>query len=234
MLLLIIRTLMLYFLILFMMKIMGKRQIGQLQPFELVVVLIFSELASSAMDNTASPILNSIIPIIVIAIIQVALAIINLKNEKLRDYICGKPSIVISQGKIMEEEMRNLRMNINDLQEQLRSKGFFDISEIEFAIMETNGQISVMSKTPKRPVQVADLDLKIKQEQPAMILVLDGKINYDALKSMNKDQNWLMAKLKAQGNKNIQDIFIASINDGTLFIQTKENKTQSSQGQVSK
>ncbi|MGI6362032.1 MAG: DUF421 domain-containing protein [Bacillota bacterium] len=217
-----------------MMKIMGKRQIGQLQPFELVVVLIFSELASSAMDNTASPILNSIIPIIVIAIIQVALAIINLKNEKLRDYICGKPSIVISQGKIMEEEMRNLRMNINDLQEQLRSKGFFDISEIEFAIMETNGQISVMSKTPKRPVQVADLDLKIKQEQPAMILVLDGKINYDALKSMNKDQNWLMAKLKAQGNKNIQDIFIASINDGTLFIQTKENKTQSSQGQVSK
>jgi uncharacterized membrane protein YcaP (DUF421 family) len=234
MLLLIIRTLMLYFLILFMMKIMGKRQIGQLQPFELVVVLIFSELASSAMDNTASPILNSIIPIIVIAIIQVALAIINLKNEKLRDYIYGKPSIVISQGKIMEEEMRNLRMNINDLQEQLRSKGFFDISEIEFAIMETNGQISVMSKTPKRPVQVADLDLKIKQEQPAMILVLDGKINYDALKSMNKDQNWLMAKLKAQGNKNIQDIFIASINDGTLFIQTKENKTQSSQGQVSK
>ncbi|MGI5891632.1 MAG: DUF421 domain-containing protein [Bacillota bacterium] len=217
MLLLIIRTIILYFLILLMMKIMGKRQIGQLQPFELAVILIFSEMASSSMQSTASPILYSIIPIATITVVQVIMAIVNLKSEKFRDLICGRPSIIISKGRIVQSEMKRLRMNINDLQEQLRSKGYFDITDVEYAVMETNGQLSVMPKTPKRTIQVEDLAMELEQEEPSTIVILDGHVNNEALNSIGKNSIWLEKELNKRSIKNAEDVFVASIDDEGIF-----------------
>lgn len=225
MLLLIIRTIILYFLLLFMMKIMGKRQIGQLQPFELVVVLIFSEIASSAMQSTASPILNSLIPIATITIIQVVMAIVNLKSEWLRDLFCGKPSIIISKGHIVQSEMTKLRMNINDLQEALRSNGYFDIADVQYAIMETDGRLSIMPKTDKRPLQPDDLNLNLQQEEPSTAIILDGNINHQALKSINKNMAWLQEQIRKNHIQKADDIFIAHADSkGNFSFQLKEAK----------
>jgi len=207
------------------MKIMGKRQIGQLQPFELVVVLILSEIASSAMQSAAAPILNSLIPIATIAIIQVIMAIINLKSERLRNLICGKPSIIISKGRIVQSEMTKLRMNINDLQEELRANGYFDIADVQYAIMETNGHLSIMPKTDKRPLQPGDLSLNLQQEEPSTAVILDGHINHQALRSINKNKAWLQEQMRKNHIINASDIFIAHADsEGNFSFQLKEAK----------
>jgi uncharacterized membrane protein YcaP (DUF421 family) len=138
MILLIIRTAILYFIVVIAMRAMGKRQVGQLQPFELVVILIISEMAAISMQSTGIPITSSIMPIITIVILQVFLSLLNLKSEKARAIICGKPTILIENGRIVEEELRRTRVNINDLLEQMRSKGCFNIADVEYGILETN------------------------------------------------------------------------------------------------
>ncbi len=227
MLLLAIRTIILYIVIMLSLKAMGKRQIGQLQPFELVVILVISEMASIAMESINVPILSSIIPIITLTVLQITIALLSLKSEKMRRTFCGTPSIVVKNGEIMETEMRFQRMNVNDLLEQIRAKGYFDLAEIEYAIMETNGQLSVMPRADKRPLQPSDIKLTIDHEKPAVTLVLDGQLNKKHLQEMGYNEEWLGKKLKAHNINNISDIFFASIDiSGNLFCQLKEKDPQ--------
>lgn len=222
MLLLIIRTTILYLVIVLVMKMMGKRQVGQLQPFELVVVITISAMAAIAMQNVGVPLINSIIPIVTIMVLQVVLSLVNLKSEKARGIICGKPSIVIENGKIVEEELRKLRYNVNDLLEQLRVKNYFNIADVEYAIMETNGQLSVLSKSQKRAVQPEDLQIQTKYEGLPTTLIIDGEVNYDNLKKVNLDEGWLKTELSKFGINDIKEVFFASLDTfGNLFYQLK-------------
>ena len=136
------RTLILYVLVVIVMRIMGKRQIGQLQPFELVIAIMISELASVPMQNTGIPLINGIIPILTLLVAQITMSFISLKSTKARGVICGKPSILIENGRINEKELRKEMYTINDLLEQLRIKNFQNIADVEFAILETNGQLA--------------------------------------------------------------------------------------------
>ena len=222
MLLLVIRTVVLYLVTMISMRVMGKRQIGQLQPFELVVILIISEMATIGVQNNGLPLSNSLLPIITITVLQISIALANLKSKRLRLLVCGRPTFVIRGGEILEEEMRKLRLNTNDLLEQLRSKGYFDPAEVEYALMETNGQLSVMPRADKRPVQPADLSLNVQHEQPAVTIIVDGEIERHHLQSAGYDEAWLRKKLTKYSIKSPQDIFFMSVDvDGHIFCQLK-------------
>ena len=220
-----LRTLILYIVVIIAMRIMGKRQIGQLQPFELAVAIMISELASVPMQNTGIPLVNGIIPILTMLAAQILISYISLKSSRARNIICGRPSILISAGKINEEVFRKELYTLTDLLEQLRSKDIYDIADVEYAILETNGQLSVVPKASKRNVTPEDLNILVKYEAPAVDLIIDGDLVPQNLERVNLDKNTLEMELNQIGIKSIKDVFFASIDsEGKLFCQAKEKK----------
>ncbi len=220
-----IRTIILYTIVIVAMRIMGKRQIGELQPFELAVAIMISDLASVPMQNTGVPLLHGIIPILTMLAIQIIISFIALKSTKARNVICGKPSVLISAGKINESVFQNELYTLNDLLEQLRSKDIYNIADVEFAILESNGQLSVVPKASKRCVTPEDLNLKVKYEAPATELIIDGDIINENLSRVNLDKSMLEVELNKIGIKSIKDVLFASIDcEGKLFCQAKEGR----------
>ena len=223
MLLVIIRTLILFTVTVIFLRLMGKRQVAQLQPFELVIIIMISELAAIPMENTGIPLLSGLIPIFVLFTAQVTLSYLSLRSEKARGIICGKPSILIENSQIVEDELRRIRYNINDLLEQLRSKNVADIADVEYAILETSGQLSVILKSEKRPVKPEDMDLPVKYDGLPITLVIDGQVINENIKKMNYNEEWLQHKLNESGIKSIKDVLFASLDpDGTLYFQLKK------------
>jgi len=221
-----IRTLILYGLVVVVMRVMGKRQIGQLQPFELVVAIMISELAAIPMANTGIPLIYGVIPIITLLVAQVALAYISLCSEKARGVICGTPSVLVENGKILEKELHNLRYNINDLLEQLRAKNFPNLADIEFAILETSGQLSVIPKSQKRPVVPEDLQITTNYEGLPLTLIIDGEILYKNLARANLDAQWLNNELAKFGVSRPERVLFASLDtQGRLLFQPKSPKS---------
>ncbi len=191
-----IRTIILYLLVILSMRLMGKKQVGELEPFELAITIMISELASLPMQDSRIPLLHGIVPILTLLILQNLFSLIQLKSEKIRSLINGEPSILIEKGKIDFQELKNQRFNINDLMEELRLQGYYDLENIEYAILETSGQLSIIPKTEESPVTKKDLSLQFTQERLPVTLILDGKINKKNLKLIKKDEKWLENKLK--------------------------------------
>ncbi len=222
MLLIIIRTLILYAAVVIVMRVMGKREIGQLQPFELVVALMIADLAAIPMQDTGIPLLSGIIPITVLMAAQVVLSYVALKSEKARGIICGRPSVLVENGKIVEGELRRLRYNLNDLLEQLRAKDYSNLADVEFAILETNGQLSVIPKSQKRALRPEDIQIKTNYEGMPVTLVIDGKVKQENLSKVNLDEKWLRSELQKFGIKDPGEVFFASLDTvGNLFYQLK-------------
>lgn len=217
------RTLILYGVVVIVMRLMGKRQIGELQPFELVVAIMISELAAIPMQDTGIPLLYGIIPILTILMAQIILSFISLKSVKAREIICGQPCILIENGKINEKNLKNEMYTINDLLEQLRIKNFPNISDVEFAIMETNGQLSIIPKSSKRPVISEDLNVATKYEGLPLELIIDGNILTKNLNKINLDEIWLKNELEKFNISNIKNVLFACIDtSGNLYYQEKE------------
>lgn len=217
-----VRALVLYFVVIIAMRIMGKRQIGQLQPFELAIAIMISELAAVPMQNTGIPLVNGLIPIVTLLIAQVLISLISLKSIKARGIICGKPSILIENGKILESELRKEMYTINDLLEQLRIQSISNISDVEYAILETNGQLSVIQKSQKRPVNPEDLNMTTKYEGLSLELIIDGRLIGKNLEKAGLDREWLMKELNKQGIDDIRKVLFASLDtQGNLFCQGK-------------
>lgn len=216
------RTLILFTLVVVTMRIMGKRQIGELQPFELAVAILISELAAVPMQNTGIPLISGIIPILTLLIAQMALSFISLKSIKARGIICGKPSILIADGKIQEAELKKEMFTLNDLLEQLRINNTPNIADVEFAILETNGQLSVIPKSQKRAINAEDLNIPTNYEGLPLDLIVDGNINYTNLKKANLGITWLEGELKKFGIDKPENILFASLDSqGNLYWQTK-------------
>lgn len=223
MLIVFVRSLLLYAVLAITIRIMGKRQIGQLQPFEFVIAVLIAELAGIPMSDTDIPLANGLVAILTLMISQVTLAYITLKSNRARGIICGTPSILIEKGKIMEKEMRRLRYNINDLIEQLRLKGYPNIADVDFAILETDGQLSVIPKPAKRPVVAEDLNITSRYEGLPLSVVLDGHILKNDLKKLGLTEEWLIEQLKRAGFQDTSQVLFACIDDsGQLFIQGKQ------------
>ncbi len=216
------RTLILYIIVVLVMRIMGKRQIGQLQPFELVVAIMISELAAVPMQNTGIPILSGIIPIITLLVAQIVMSYLTIKSQRARALICGKPTILIENGKIIESNLKKEFCNMNDLLEQLRIKNVPNISDVEYAILETNGQLSVIPKSQKRAVTPADMSVPTEYEGLPLDLVIDGQIIQKNLEKASLDEDWLRAQLAQKGFGSLKNVLFASIDtSGRLYYQEK-------------
>ncbi|AQS58893.1 DUF421 domain-containing protein [Desulforamulus ferrireducens] len=217
-----IRTLVVFLLVVVALRLMGKRQIGKLQPYELVIIILIADLASIPMDDISIPLLSGVIPILTLVFIEVTISYFALKSERVRGLICSTPSILIKNGKIVEEELTRLRYNINDLLEQLRVKNVPNIADVEFAIMETSGEITVIPKSQKRPICPADLNIPTKYEGIPVTLIIDGYVFEQNLSKINLSKEWLKNELSKFGVQDMKQVLLASLDtEGNLFYQLK-------------
>ena len=220
----VIRVLILYILVLVTMRLMGKREIGQMQPFELVVAIMIADLAAVPMGDTGIPITNGIIPILVLLLIQLVISLINLKSIWGRKIICGMPSILIYRGRIDEKVMKKEKFTINELQERLRQNNIFNLGDVEYAILETSGELSVIQKPEKRNTIPEDFGILPEYEGIPYDLVIDGKVMYENLKAIGKDYNWLLKQTKTFKIKPEEALVITFDGKGQIFCQEKERK----------
>lgn len=195
-----------------------------MQPFELVIAIMIADLATIPMSDTGVPISSGIIPILALLLLQLIISIINLKSMNLRKIMCGVPSILIYRGKIDERVMRKEKFTINELQERLRQNNVFNIGDVEYAILETSGQVTVIQKPEKRNIIPEDLGITPKYEGIPYDLVIDGKVMYDNLKAIGRDYNWLKKETKKFGVIPEQALVVTLDGKGQFFCQEKNKK----------
>ena len=216
------RAILLYIFVLIIMRLMGKREIGQLQPFELAISIMIADLVTIPMADVGIPIFNGIIPILGLLLMHLLISILNIKSIKMRGLICGKPRILIYRGKIDEEALRKERFTINELQERLRGNNVMNLADVEYAILETSGQVTVIQKPEKRNTIPEDFNIIPEYEGITYDLVVDGRVMYKNLEKIGKNYQWLqreLAKLKVRP----EDALIVLIDGkGEIFCQKKQ------------
>ena len=217
-----VRSIILYVIVLVVMRLMGKREIGQLQPFELAIAIMIADLASVPMSEVEIPIINGIIPILSLLVMHLIISFVNLKSIKMRQLICGKPSILIYRGKINEKVLVKERFTINELQERLRANNINNLADVEYAILETSGQVSIIQKPNKRTTIPEDFNIMPEYEGISYDLVVDGKIMNDNLKILNKTYGWLKKEVNKFNIEPKEALLITVNAKGDIFCQKKE------------
>lgn len=213
-----VRAIILYLVVLFVTRLMGKREIAELQPFEFVISLMIANLATIPMSDTQIPIINGIIPIMGLLTMHLLFSLFSLKSLKFRELVCGKPKILVHHGIVDEKALEKERFTIADMEEKLREKDIFDLQDVEYVIMETNGELSVILKPEKQNVTREDLQINADDKGIIYNLILDGKIIDNNLKLIGKNEIWLKNKIK----ENPKDILFATIDEqGNIFYQKK-------------
>lgn len=220
----IIRTVLLYVFVVLAVRIMGKRQISEMQPSELVITLIVSEIAAIPMQNTSQPLLSGIIPVLVLVALEIAASVLMMKSGKFRKIMCGSPIVVIRDGKILQREMRRLRLTTEDLCVQLRQQDIFSIEDVQYCIVETNGKVSVLEKPQSRKPSADDLKVKIIDNKIETVVVSDGQILDNSLKLCEKNKEDVYKILKSE-NIRLKDVFIMTLDALGKYniIQKEEN-----------
>lgn len=201
------RAVLLYIIIVFSMRLMGKRQLGELQPSELVVTILMSNIATLPVEDINIPMIMGIVPIFTLVCLDVFLSHLTMKSRKLRRIFSGTPKIIISNGKIDQRVLKDLRFTADDLMESLRSVQIFDINEVQLAVVETTGKISVCQKKDFMPLTVGDVKSDSKNFDPPQLIVDDGEIAYKALNFLGLEKKWLDMILEKEQISS-KDIFI--------------------------
>lgn len=216
------RAIVLYVIVLIVMRLMGKREIGQLQPFELAISIMIADLASLPMTETGVPISNGIIPILGLLVMHLTISMLNMKSTKAREIICGKPSILIFRGKVDQKVLKKERFTINELEERLRDNNIFNIGDVEYAVLETSGQVTVIPKPNKRPATPEDFNIEPKYEGIPYDLVVDGKVMYENLEKLGKNFVWLQKQTEKFGIKPEEALIVTIDGDNQFFCQPLE------------
>lgn len=222
MLIILVRTIILYILVLIVMRFMGKREIGQLQPFELAISIMIADLATIPMSELGIPITNGIIPILGLLLMHLLISVLNMKSIKFRQIICGKPNILIYRGKIDEKALKKERFTINELEERLRGANIMNLGDVEYAILETSGQITVIPKPNKRTTIPEDFNIEPEYEGIPYDLVIDGEIMRKNLLKIGKDEIWLKKQLEKFNIKSEEALVVTFDGKGNIFCQKKE------------
>ena len=217
-----VRSIILYILVLLVMRLMGKREIGQLQPFELAISIMIADLASIPMTDIGIPIFNGIIPILGLLTMHLIISVINLKSMRAREIICGKPRILIYRGKINEKILKKERFTINELEERLRTDNVFNFGDVEYAILETSGQVTVIQKPEKRNTIPEDFNITPEYEGIPYDLVIDGKVMEKNLQQIVKDYNWLKKQAEKFKIKPEEALIITIDGKNQIFCQKSE------------
>ncbi len=220
------RSIVLYIIVLIVMRLMGKREISQMQPFELAISIMIADLASIPMTEIGIPIFNGIVPILGLLLMHLVISVINIKSITLRKFICGKPSILIYRGKIDEKVLKKERFTINELQERLRRNNIFNLGDVEYAILETSGEVTVIQKPEKRGTTPEDFHIVPEYEGIPYDLVIDGKVMYKNLEQLGKNEKWLEKQLVPFKIKPEEALVVTIDGKNQIFCQKKEGKNK--------
>jgi uncharacterized membrane protein YcaP (DUF421 family) len=209
-----IRTVILYLLIVVGVRLLGKRQIGQLEPSELVLALIIADLASVPMQDNGIPLLSGVIPIVTLLAVSTILSVLTVRSIKFRALLCGRPSIVVENGVVQERELRKNRLTIDELLEELRGQGYGDFQAVKFAVLETNGRLSVLPFASEKPVTAAQMGLSPDEPGLPVILISDGRLLAHNLKGRGYETVWLHKQLAKYGLKTPEQAFLLTVDEG--------------------
>ena len=218
-----IRTLILFLSLVLAMRLMGKRQLGELSTSEFAVTILVSELASVPLQDPAIPLLGGIVPLVTLLAVEVLLSCLCRRSIRFRRLLCGNPCMVIRDGKFDPDMLRLLRLSPEDVLEGLRMAGVALVSDVRCGIIETNGQLSVLPYADKQPLTPSDLGKHPKDAGMARVLIFEGKIRRGVLRQLGKDEAWLLRTCRARGIHAPEDVFLLTLDDcGNLFVQTRE------------
>jgi uncharacterized membrane protein YcaP (DUF421 family) len=209
-----IRTVILYLLIVVGIRLLGKRQIGELEPSELVLALIIADLASVPMQDNGIPLLSGIIPIVTLLAVSTILSVLTVRSIKFRALLCGRPSIVVENGVVQERELRKNRFTIDELLEELRGQGYADFQSVKFAVLETNGRLSVLPYASEKPVTAAQMGLTPDEPGLPVILISDGRLLAHNLKGRGYETVWLQKQLAQHGLTAPEQAFLLTVDEG--------------------
>ncbi len=223
MLTILLRTVIIYIILISTMRIMGKRQIGELEVSDLVTTLLLSEIATLPIENQEIPVMYAVIPIITLLTIEVISSVISFKSPKIRGFLNAKPSILISQGKINQRELRNSRIAIDELISEIRLNGISDIKEVQYAILESSGKLTVIPKIQFSQPKMQDLKVKAEETGLAHIIISNGTVNDYNLNYLGKSRTWLDSVLKKH-NTVANDVFLMTANDKSETNIVKKEK----------
>lgn len=223
-----IRGLISLLILFFITKLLGKKQVSQMSLFDYVIGISIGNFAAEMTVNLETEEINGIFAVIIFGVIAYLVSYLTLKSIKLRRFFMGVPSIIIEQGKIIEKNMKKNKIDVNDLLEQCRTNGYFDISQIDYAILEVNGELSILPKTNYRPLNLIDMNIKKESEGLCANVIIDRKIMLNNLVKANKNKDWLMKQLKIKGYNNLENILLATLdNKNKLIVYEKNNDIKS-------
>lgn len=208
----------------FMTKLLGKKQVSELSLFDYVVGISIGNFASEMAINLEAKFFNAMLAIVVFGILAYIISILTLKSLKLRKFFIGSPTILLEHGNLIYKNMKKSMIDVNDILSQAREMGYFDISEVEFAILEANGKISFLPKGEYKNVNIKDMNLKIEKQGLCANVIIDGNIMNDNLINIGKDEKWLLHELDVKG-KNVSDILLATvdINDKIVIFDRRKD-----------
>lgn len=220
------RTLILYFILMVGLRLMGKRQIGELEPSELVLTLIISDLAAVPMQDFGIPLVNGVFPIVTLLCVSMLLSFFSLKSIRFRGLICGYPTVIIRDGKVLQRNMARNRFTVDELLEQLRSQGYSDLTAVKYAVLETSGQVSVLPYTKDSPVTPQVMNMTVQDDVTLPVLVInDGHIMSENLSASGYDAVWLDRQLKERRLTSPRQVFLMTVDEaGAVTCVAKEAK----------
>lgn len=221
------RTVILYVILMIGLRLMGKRQIGELEPSELVLTLIISDLAAVPMQDYGIPLVNGLFPIITLLCLSMLMSFFNLKSIRFRGLICGHPTVIVENGQVLQKNMERNRFTIDELFEQLRSQGISDLSAVKYAVLETSGQISILPYTRSSPITPQMMEQNVPEQTTLPILLInDGRIMERNLTGSGYDRRWLMEQLKKRNLSSPRQVFFLTVDEaGTVTCTAKEAAT---------
>ena len=218
-----LRTIILYAFIIFGIRLMGKRQVGELEPSELVLALLIADLAAVPMQDFGIPLLTGLIPILTLLCLTMALSVLTMKSVRFRAILCGRPSVIVENGKLRQGEMRKNRFTLDELMEELRMKGITDLSTVKYAILETNGQISVLPYADQQPVTAQQMGLTPPEPGLPLVLINDGRVITRSLHHRGLDEVWLEKQLRQHKVHRTQDVFLLTVDEqNQVYLVKKE------------
>ena len=220
----IIRTAVLYVVLVVAVRLLGKRQIGQMEPSEFVLALLIANLASIPIENPDVPLLYGVVPIALTYGAEMLMSVLTLRSIKLRRIFCGKPVLLIEEGKISQRNLRRTRINLDELTMHLREKGVFDLTAVKFAILETNGQVSTLLYAKDEPADAKSAGIRVTDTELPVTIVSDGKLLHENLKLARKDKLWVEAQLR-QRNCTLGEVLVLTVDAAgkTYFVRKQEN-----------
>lgn len=210
----IIRTLIIYAAIFAALRLLGKRQLGEMEISEFVIGALIADLASNTLQDTGVPLINGLVPVLVLFCLEVLVSGLGMKSIRFRSLLFGRPSLLILRGKINQQEMLKNRFTLDELMEELRGLGYNDISKIEFAVLETNGELNAIPFPAEAPATAAMLGIDVPDSGYPFIVINEGRILEANLRHAGFDLNWLSRKLSAEKIRSAEDVFLMTVNPG--------------------